>query len=147
MQIRVVAVGKLKDRGLRRLVDDYGSRVSRYARFDEVELKDADTNTLAQRLRKEFGPRTRTVALEVAGQRLSSPGLADVLRRCHHDAIQRATFLIGGAYGLPAEVSQACDLKLSLSDMTLPHRLARLLLVEQIYRAFTIIRGEPYSHD
>ena len=147
MQVRVVAVGKLKDRGLRRLVDDYAQRVSRYGKFEEVELRDSDVNALSHRLRKEFTPRTRTIALEVNGQRLTSPGLADVFRRCQNDAIQRTTFFIGGAYGLPPDVSRDCDLRISLSDMTLPHRLARLLLVEQVYRAFTIIRGEPYSHD
>ena len=66
--------------------------------------------------------------------------------RAENESVQSVVFLIGGAYGLPQELSKKADLRLSLSAMTLPHRLARLFLAEQIYRAFSILRGEPYDH-
>lgn len=82
----------------------------------------------------------------MSGRSLSSEGLASYLDRSALDGSSTISFLIGGADGLPREVSARADLQLSLSAMTLPHRLARIVLLEQIYRAFTILRGEPYSH-
>jgi len=86
------------------------------------------------------------VALEVEGRALSSDELARFVGGALDGAVQHLVFLIGGSYGLPPGISRAADAQISLSRMTLPHRLARVLLVEQIYRAFTILRGEPYSH-
>jgi len=86
------------------------------------------------------------VALEVNGERWTSDKLARFLGDCDLHAVTDVAFLIGGAYGLPPEVSKAADRRLSLSDLTLPHRLARLVLAEQLYRGFTILRNEPYSH-
>jgi 23S rRNA (pseudouridine1915-N3)-methyltransferase len=84
--------------------------------------------------------------MEVLGKAWSSERLAKHIGRCEVDGVQTAVFLIGGSYGLPKAVSERADVQLSLSAMTLPHRLARLLLAEQIYRGFTILRNEPYSH-
>jgi 23S rRNA (pseudouridine1915-N3)-methyltransferase len=86
------------------------------------------------------------VALEVGGQPLDSGQLAAFIGRCQQDGVGTLAFLIGGADGLPARVARGAALRLSLSAMTLPHRLARLVLAEQLYRAHTILRGEPYNH-
>ena len=146
MRVKLVVVGRVKERGLRALIDDYAGRIERYARYREVELKDAPTSELVERIRREIPDRSRTVALEVEGKPQTSPQLAELVGRSQNDGIQTLVFLIGGAYGLPDEASRAADFRLSLSAMTLPHRLARLFLVEQIYRAFTILGNEPYSH-
>ena len=90
--------------------------------------------------------RAKVVALEVLGKGLSSEELARFVGGCEDGAVQHVVFLIGGSYGLPKAISARADVQLSLGRMTLPHRIARLVLVEQIYRAFTILRGEPYSH-
>ena len=143
----VIAVGKLKERGIREAADDYLKRISRYAKVEEIELKDAPADELEPRFVKAIPDRARVVALEVDGKAMSSEHLARVVGRAEGDgAVGSLCFLIGGAYGLPAVVSKRAELRLSLSAMTLPHRLARLLLLEQVYRAFTILRGEPYSH-
>ena len=144
MRVVVIAVGKIKERGLRALVDDYEKRIARYARFEEIELVDGPS--VEAKMRSAIPERARTIALEVEGQRATSDGLAKMVGQCESGAIPAIAFLIGGAYGLPVAVSAGASLRLSLSDMIFPHRLARLVLVEQIYRAFTILRNEPYSH-
>lgn len=147
MRVKLVVVGKIKERGVRAAVDDYVARIGRYcAKVDEVELKDGDAAEVTARFRKAMPDRSRVVALEVDGKSWSSPRFAKWVGQCENDGVQNVVFLIGGSYGLPADVSRQADLKLSLSAMTLPHRLARLMLTEQIYRAFTILRNEPYSH-
>lgn len=146
MRISIIAVGKLKQKGLRVELDDYLGRIQRYCPCREVELKDGTEAETIQRFHKAIPDRTRVVALEVEGKVLDSHGLARFVSRCELDAVPNLAFLVGGAYGLPAEISRAADLQLSLSAMTLPHRLARLFLAEQVYRAFTINNNEPYSH-
>jgi 23S rRNA (pseudouridine1915-N3)-methyltransferase len=146
VKIHVIAVGKIKERGLRELLDDYAGRIQRYAGFHEVELKDGSVGEVEERFHKATPARAKVVALEVLGKALTSEGLAKLIGQTADTAGQDLAFLIGGAYGLPPSVSSAAHLKLSLSALTLPHRLARLVLFEQVYRGFTILRGEPYSH-
>lgn len=146
MKVRIVAVGKIKEKATRELLRDYYARIDRYARLEEVELKDGSEDEVRERFERAIPERARVVALEVLGKSWSSEQLAQHLGRCEGDGIQSAVFLIGGSYGLPASISQRADVQLSLSPMTLPHRLARLLLAEQVYRGFTILRNEPYSH-
>lgn len=146
MHVHVIAVGKIKERGARELIDDYTKRIGRYATYHELELKDASQDELVERFKRAIPPRSRVIALEVEGRSVSSHELARMVGQAEDGAVLNLVFLIGGSYGLPAETSKSADIQLSLSKLTLPHRLARLLLVEQIYRAFTILRNEPYSH-
>jgi len=146
VHLHVIAVGKIKERGLRELIDDYTKRIGRYATYHELELKDAAQDEVEERFRKAIPPRSRVYALEVEGRAVSSHELAQLVGKAEDTSVMNLVFLIGGSYGLPAATSKAADGQLSLSRMILPHRLARLLLVEQLYRAFTILRGEPYSH-
>ncbi len=131
---------------MRSLLSDYYGRIGRYAKLEEVELKDGKEAEVSERLARSIPDRSRVVALEVDGRAMSSEALAKWIDRAENDSVQTVVFLVGGAYGLPKDISAAADLRLSLSAMTLPHRLARLVLAEQLYRAFTISRGEPYSH-
>lgn len=146
MRILLIAVGKIKERGLRDAIDDYKKRIGRYARIEEIEIKDGDDDAVAARLRKAIPERAHVVAMEVDGKAWSSHDLAAYVDRCENGSVAAVAFLIGGSYGLPKDVSKAAQVRLSLSAMILPHRIARLVLAEQIYRAFTISRGEPYSH-
>lgn len=145
MKILVAAVGKVKDRPLRDAIDEYARRVRRYVAFEEVELPDAP----AVRVRAGFEKAAReatVIALEVGGQALTSEVFARSIERWGARGKGTITFLIGGADGLPPDISAAAHARLSLSSLTFPHRLARLVLVEQIYRAMTILRNEPYAH-
>lgn len=146
MRVAIVAVGKVKERSLRKVLDDYLGRIGRYCKVEEIELKDEAPERVRERFERAIDRSGRTIALEVDGASWSSERLAKAIGDCELHSVPTVTFLIGGAYGLPPEVSRAADVRLSLSAMTLPHRLARVVLAEQIYRAFTILRGEPYSH-
>jgi 23S rRNA (pseudouridine1915-N3)-methyltransferase len=146
VHLHVIAVGKIKERGLRELIDDYARRIGRYGTYHELELKDAPQDEVEERFRKAIPARSRVYALEVEGRAVSSHELAQLVGKAEDTSIMNLVFLIGGSYGLPPATSRAADAQLSLSKLILPHRLARLFLVEQLYRAFTILRNEPYSH-
>lgn len=148
MKVIVAAAGKLKDAGLRALVDDYKRRIARYTAVDEVELKDGRAADWSARLGRLRGrQKSFAVLLDVDGASMSSPDFARFVEARQLESVATLIFIIGGAYGVPSDVRRTADGRLSLGPMTLPHRLARLVLVEQIYRAFTILRNEPYSHD
>lgn len=146
MKLAIVAVGKLRDAGLRAVLDDYLGRVRRYAPCDEVEIRDGNAAELAARIDKAVPARSRLVALEVDGERWDSRQFAAFIGQCERDAVGTLVWLVGGADGLPAQASARANKKVSLSPLTFPHRLARVVLAEQIYRAFTMLRGEPYAH-
>ena len=129
----------------------YAARLKHYTRFELVELPEAKgVRTPGQAKEKEAeallarrGPQDWLVALDERGSQLTSPELAAFLQKAQlssHDVL----CVIGGDEGLDARVREAATLTLSLSRMTLPHRMARLVLVEQLYRAFTLLKGEPY---
>jgi 23S rRNA (pseudouridine1915-N3)-methyltransferase len=145
MRIVVVAVGRVKDRPLRDALDDYFGRIRRYLPCEEIELADGPESKLSMAFAKATAGAT-PVALEVTGRALSSEAFARELERRGSQGKGVVAFLIGGADGLPPAVSQGAAARLSLSPLTFPHRLARLVLVEQLYRAMTILRGEPYGH-
>lgn len=145
MRLVVVAVGRVKDPSLRAVVDDYLRRVRRYVACDEIELKDDAPAKLEPALVKATAGAT-TIALEIGGRALGSPAFAREIERLGSRGKGVVAFVIGGADGLPPPFSKAAHDRWSLSTLTFPHRLARLVLVEQLYRAMTILRGEPYAH-
>jgi 23S rRNA (pseudouridine1915-N3)-methyltransferase len=141
VKLFIVAQGKLKDDGLRALLDDYLRRLRRHVPCQEIEAK--DEAALARAIPGE----ALLVALCVDGEALSSPEFAKRLERWMSQGKGAVAFVIGGAEGLPAAIEQRAAQRLSLSRMTLPHRLARLILTEQLYRAVSILRGEPYARE
>lgn len=145
MKIIIVAVGRIKDRALRAAIDDYIGRLRRYVTCEEVELTDGPAAKLAPAFAKATSGAT-VIALEIGGKSLSSEAFARAIERGGSQGKGVVAFLIGGADGLPIETSKAAQDRWSLSALTFPHRLARLVLVEQIYRAMTILKGEPYAH-
>jgi 23S rRNA (pseudouridine1915-N3)-methyltransferase len=145
LRIVVVAVGRVKEREMRGMVDDYLGRVRRHVPCDEIELKDDVPARLQPAMQRALVGAT-VVALEVGGRSLDSPTFARSLERLGSRGKGVVAFVIGGADGIPSEVSRAADDRWSLSALTFPHRLARLVLAEQLYRAMAILRGEPYPH-
>jgi 23S rRNA (pseudouridine1915-N3)-methyltransferase len=152
MVIRVVAVGRLRDGGIREACDEYRRRTARTLRLEVREVADAgrragrpdDARRLeGQRILAAVPAGARVVALTRGGRTLSSEQLAGLVGRWREEA-RDVALLVGGAFGLDPGVLTRADARLSLSALTLPHELARLVLLEQLYRAVTILRGEPY---
>ena len=141
MKLVVLAVGKLRGAEVRALADDYLGRLRKYGPCEEREVKrDAD-------LAGAIPAGALVVALEVDGDPVTSTELSRRVGEWIRKDKGIVTFLVGGAEGIPREVSRRADVRLSLSPLTLPHRLARVLLLEQLYRAMTILRGEPYARE
>lgn len=120
-------------------IADYAARLAPYCRLEIAVVADEAAKILAR-----LAPDAYKIALTLDGQSLSSAALADKLRHLAISARPRVDFIIGGSDGLPPQVANAADMRLCLSAMTFPHQLARLILLEQLYRAFRIISGEPY---
>jgi 23S rRNA (pseudouridine1915-N3)-methyltransferase len=137
----ILAAGKLKEREVRAIADDYLGRIRRYAKCDEIEVKSAAD--LASAVPKD----ALLVAMEVDGEALTSTELAKRVERWTSTGKGAVAFVIGGAEGIPKELSRSAAARVSLSKLTLPHRLARVLLLEQLYRSLTILRGEPYARE
>lgn len=153
MKLAVVTVGRAKG-PVGEAVGEYEARVRRYFSFESSEVKEEPYRGRgdAPRVRDEEGKRllarvpagAEVVALHEGGRAWDSPRLADHLAKLQLGASPGAAFLIGGAYGLSDEILARAAHTLSLGALTLPHELARLVLTEQLYRAGTILRGEPY---
>ena len=141
-RINIVAVGKIKEKFYREAMDEYLKRLSRFAKVEIKEI--AEGKSLKEEapaiLRASQGYK---IALCVEGEKLSSPQFAKKLKMLT-DAGRETTFIIGSSCGLDDEVKRAADMRLSFSDMTFPHMLMRVVLVEQIYRAFMINSGGEY---
>ena len=157
MKIRIVAVGKLKEKYLREGVAEYERRLAPFASVELLETREeymAENPSEAQRqqtLAKEgerllrlVPERSFLIVLDVKGKLLSSEALAKELASLALQGQSDLTFLIGGAFGLSPAVRERADLRISFSPMTFTHQMVRLLLYEQIYRAFKINRGEKY---
>lgn len=141
-KINIVCVGKLKEKFYADAVAEYCKRLTRFAQVIVRELP--EKRTLAEEgklIRKEL--RGYTIALALEGKKLSSEGLAEKMRTLS-DAGKEVTFIIGSSCGLDQNVKNASDFLLSFSDMTFPHQLMRVILCEQIYRAFMINAGSEY---
>ncbi|MBL9021885.1 MAG: 23S rRNA (pseudouridine(1915)-N(3))-methyltransferase RlmH [Myxococcales bacterium] len=144
MKILVVAVGRVKEREVRAAIDDYAGRIRHMRPFTEIEIDDGPGEAVAAAVRKA-AKQALIVPLDASGAQRTSRGFADLVDRWSAQGKGEIAFAIGGREGLPKSLLGEAPFVLSLSQMTLPHRLARLFLVEQIYRALTLIRGEPYG--
>lgn len=149
MRVSIVAVGRA--RTLAAGIEEYERRAARYWRFESIEVPQARAGNSAEIRRREadsirarLRPGHLRVALTRPGRHYSSLQLANWLERLSTGPERGAHFIIGGAFGLDANLVAECDLSLSLSPFTLPHDLARLVMAEQLYRAGTILRREPY---
>ncbi len=156
MKIGLISIGKLSQPFLRDGVAEYAGRIQRYIAFNSSELKEAKGGSKANSkvIREQEGERILArvpegaylVALDERGRDYSSEKLADLLGQHMLQGTGELVFVIGGAYGLSRAVKERANLLLSLSALTLTHQMARLLLLEQLYRGFTILRNEPYHN-
>lgn len=157
MKITIVAVGKLKEKYLKEAVSEYSKRLSRFTEIEIIEVDDEytpDSLSVAQesqvkkkeaeRLLKRVKQGSYVVLLDLAGEQTTSSGFSAKLENVMLSGNSHITFIIGGSLGLDQSLIKVADYRLCLSKMTYPHQLARVILMEQIYRAFKIIKNETY---
>ena len=157
MNITLITVGKLKEKYLKAAIDEYAKRLSRYCKLEIVELPDEKTPDNASELVNEqikckeglrilqsIQDNDYVCALAIQGKMLDSVELSQHIEKLGIEGISSIAFLIGGSLGLSADVLNRADYKLSFSKLTFPHQLMRVILLEQIYRTFRIMKNEPY---
>lgn len=150
MEVNVVCVGSVKEKFYKDATLEYIKRIGGFCKINLIEVKDYEhiTDILrakkleAEGLSKHF--KGYTIALEIDGTNFSSEGLAKKIKDTFDNKNSTITFFIGGSNGLDKDFSDSCDFKLSFSKLTFPHQLMRVILLEQIYRTFTIINGRTY---
>ncbi len=157
MQIDILCVGKIKEKFFRDALEEYKKRLSRYCRLNEIEVTDEKTpdnasDTEVRQIKEKEGERLLSkmsenavvIALAIDGRSYSSEGFAEAMDRLAVNGTSHIQFVIGGSLGLSDAVLSRADQKISFSAMTFPHQLMRVILLEQIYRAYRIQRNEPY---
>ncbi|MDD3221684.1 MAG: 23S rRNA (pseudouridine(1915)-N(3))-methyltransferase RlmH [Clostridia bacterium] len=157
MKITIICVGKVKEKFYRMALDEYAKRLSRYCKLEILELEDEKTPDRAsdhemtlikdkegERILKAIKKDGTVIALAIEGRKLSSEGLAKKISSLGVQGESHIQFIIGGSLGLSENVLKTADMLLSFSEMTFPHQLMRVILLEQIYRSYRIIQGEPY---
>ena len=157
MKISIICVGKIKEKFYRMALDEYSKRRSRYCKLEILEVADEKTPDNAsdhevelikdkegERILKNIRRDATVIALAIDGKMLSSEQLADKIRQLGVMGESHIQFIIGGSLGLSDRVLEAADMLLSFSKMTFPHQLMRVILLEQVYRSYRIIQGEPY---
>ncbi|MFN2454023.1 MAG: 23S rRNA (pseudouridine(1915)-N(3))-methyltransferase RlmH [Pyrinomonadaceae bacterium] len=152
MRVRLIWIGKTRDANLRALAEEYLKRLTRFTRCEVTELAAPRARTEREckedegrRICEALRPDTLTVLLDVEGRAWSSQELAGEVEKWQDSGVKEAAFIIGGAYGVSMKVRERANVVWSLSRLTLTHEMARVVLLEQIYRAYTIIHGLPYQ--
>ena len=157
MKITIITVGKLKEKYLKDAIAEYSKRLSKYCKLEIVEVADEKTpenasevvedairSKEAERILKYVKEDAFVITLEIAGKQLTSKEFADKIEQLGVRGISHIIFIIGGSIGLGKEVLEKSDFALSFSKMTFPHQLMRVILLEQVYRSYRIISGQPY---
>lgn len=157
MKITVITVGKIKEKYLKDAIAEYSKRLSKYCKLEIIEVADEKTpdnasevvedsirSKEAERILKYVKDDAYVITLEINGKQLTSEELADKVEKLGVQGTSHIIFIIGGSIGLGKEVLQKSNYALSFSKMTFPHQLMRVVLLEQIYRSYRIINGEPY---
>ncbi|MBQ2986636.1 MAG: 23S rRNA (pseudouridine(1915)-N(3))-methyltransferase RlmH [Tyzzerella sp.] len=157
MKITVITVGKIKEKYLKDAIEEYSKRLSKYCRLEIIEVADEKTpdnasevvedsirSKEAERILKYVKDDAYVITLEIGGKQLSSEELADKIDKLGVQGTSHIIFIIGGSIGLGKEVLNKSNYALSFSKMTFPHQLMRVILLEQVYRSYRIINGEPY---
>ncbi len=156
MKLRLISVGKHHEPYVKEGIDDFTQRINKYFKADwliiptpkngpslsEIELKKAEASLILNQIEKD----DYLILLDERGKSLSSPQLANFIQQRANESNKQLVFLIGGAFGVDAQIASRAQMVWSLSQLVFPHMLARLILSEQLYRACTIIRNEKYHH-
>lgn len=145
MKFRFLWVGKTKNKYWRALQENYYQRLSYFVKCEIIELKDSNKESESKLILEKLNPNDFVCLLDVRGKAVSSAELAQLIEKWQNQAIKEITFVIGGAEGVSPGVVEKAHYSLSLSFLTFTHEMTRVILLEQLYRAFTIMRGFPYQ--
>jgi len=156
VKLKFLWIGKTKDSLLGEIESRYLGRVEKYFSAGQIsvpDLKKTDPHQQATQLKREsrsieskLSPGTYLVVLDDAGKQLTSEELALFFEDLMNRGVPEITFIVGGYFGIPEEIKDLANMKLSLTRLTLPHEMVRVILLEQVYRAITIVKGSPYHH-
>ena len=152
MNITFICTGKTSEKYVSEGMGIYLDRLKHYCKFSLIEIEAGKGNEAeirkkeAASLLKRVGEKDFLVLLDEKGKELTSPGFAELMQHHQNISTKNIFFVIGGAYGFSEEIYKRANLKVALSKMTFPHQLVRILFLEQLYRAFTILKGEKYHH-
>ena len=157
MKISIICVGKIKEKFFNMAIDEYSKRLSRYCKLELFEVADEKTpdgckKAIEDQIKAKEGERILSIikddayviSLAIQGRKMDSEKFSDTIEKLGVDGVSHITFIIGGSLGLDERVLKRSDMLLSFSDMTFPHQLMRVILLEQIYRGYRIMNGEPY---
>lgn len=141
--IKIICVGKVKEKYLRDMIDDYIKRISKYHKIEIIELADSNINKEKEELLKVINTKDYNIVMDIDGNNLSSREFAEKIDKTFL-INSNITFIIGGSDGISPEIKGLANYRLSFSKLTFPHQLFRGILLEQIYRAFKILNNESY---
>lgn len=141
--IKIICVGKVKEKYLRDMIDDYTKRISKYHKIEVIELADSNINKEREELLKVINTKDYNIVMDIDGNNLTSKELADKIDKTFL-INSNITFIIGGSDGISSDIKGLANYHLSFSKLTFPHQLFRGMLLEQIYRAFKILNNESY---
>ncbi len=157
MKITIIAVGKIKEKFYREAIEEYSKRLSKYCKLEIKEVADEKTpdhasDTVNTQILAKEGERIKNlipkdsyvIVLAIEGKKYDSVEFADMINNAGIHGISNITFIIGGSLGIADEIKKSAQGRVSFSDMTFPHQLMRVILLEQIYRGYKIIAKEPY---
>ncbi len=144
MNINIISVGKLKEKFWIEAYSEYEKRLSKYAKIKSIEIKESNLEKETLDIRKHLRDNSFKIALDIEGKKVSSEELAAKIDEISLNSIGQIDFLIGGSIGLSDEIKKSCDFRLSFSDMTFTYQLSKVILIEQLYRAYKIRMGEKY---
>lgn len=141
--IKIICVGKVKEKYLRDMIDDYTKRISKYHKIEIIELTDSNINKEKEELLRVINTKDYNIVMDIDGNNLSSREFAGKIDKTFL-INSNITFIIGGSDGISPEIKELANYRLSFSKLTFPHQLFRGILLEQIYRAFKILNNESY---
>ena len=157
MRITIICVGKVKEKFYVEAIKEYSKRLGRYCKLDIIEVADEKTPAAAsdneinlvkdkegERMKRYISEDAYVIALAIDGKKLTSEKYAEYINNLGIRGVSHIQFIIGGSLGISNDILKKADMKLSFSDMTFPHQLMRVILLEQIYRGYRIINNEPY---
>jgi 23S rRNA (pseudouridine1915-N3)-methyltransferase len=142
--IKILCIGKIKEKYLNDLINDYKMRITKYHKIEIIELKDSNIEKESEEILRTINDKDYNIMMDINGKRLDSIEFSKLIDKTFSEGYGTITFIIGASNGVTEDVKNKCNYRLSFSDMTFPHGVFRCILLEQIYRSYKILNNESY---